>query len=49
MLLVETALRRENATAGATRDEIQAAMDDLTRSGEALRIPNRDAIIIRRA
>jgi CRP-like cAMP-binding protein len=49
MLLVETALRRESATAGATRDEIQAAMDDLTRSGEALRIPNRDGIVIRRA
>jgi hypothetical protein len=48
MLLVETALRREGATAGATREEIQAAMDDLTRSGEALHIPNRNGIVIRR-
>jgi DNA primase len=49
MLLVETALRREGATAGATRDEVHAAMEDLTRSGEAIQIPNRDGIVILRA
>ena len=30
------------------RDEVHAAMDDLTRTGEAIRIPDRDGIIIRR-
>ncbi|MDP9024794.1 MAG: hypothetical protein M3N13_05445, partial [Candidatus Eremiobacteraeota bacterium] len=48
MLLVETALQRAGATSGATRDEVQAAMEDLTRSGEAIRIPDRNGIIIRR-
>ncbi|HTD36207.1 MAG TPA: hypothetical protein VK669_01740 [Candidatus Limnocylindrales bacterium] len=48
MLLVETCLRREGAEAGATREEIRAAMDDLTRSGEAIGIPDRDGIVIRR-
>jgi hypothetical protein len=47
-LLVETALHHVGATSGATREEVQAAMDDLTRSGEAIRIPNRDGIVIRR-
>lgn len=48
MLLVETALRREGAESGATREEIRAAIDDLTRSGEAIRIPDRDGVVIRR-
>jgi putative transposase len=40
------ALRR--AGAGATREEVRAAMEDLTRAGEAFRIPDRDGIVIRR-
>jgi len=48
MLLVEAALQREGATAGASRDEVRDAIDDLVRSGEAIRIPDRDGIIIRR-
>jgi hypothetical protein len=49
MLLVETALRRTGASAGATREEVQAAMNDLTRSRDAVRVPDRDGIIIRRS
>jgi hypothetical protein len=48
MLLVETALRHAGATTGATREEVRAAMDDLTRADEAVRITDRDGIIIRR-
>jgi hypothetical protein len=48
MLLVETALRRAGADACATREEVQDAMDDLVRSHEAIRIPDRNGIIIRR-
>jgi hypothetical protein len=48
MLLVETALRHAGATSGATREEVHAAMEDLVRAREAVRIPDRDGIIIRR-
>jgi hypothetical protein len=48
MLLVETALTHAGATVCATREEVHAAMEDLTRSGQAIRIPDRDGIIIRR-
>ncbi|HZX67591.1 MAG TPA: hypothetical protein VFE70_01850 [Candidatus Elarobacter sp.] len=48
MLLVETALRHTGAAACATREEVHAAMEDLTRANEAIRIPDRDGIIIRR-
>ncbi len=48
MLLVESALRRAGAKSGATREEVRAAMDDLVRAREAVRIPDRDGIIIRR-
>ena len=36
------------AASESTREEVHAAMEDLTRSGEAIRIPDRDGIIIRR-
>jgi hypothetical protein len=49
MLLVETALRRAGASACATREEVRDAMDDLVRCREAIRIPDRDGIVIRRA
>jgi len=48
MLLVESALRHAGATSGATREEVHAAMEDLVRAREAVRIPDRDGIIIRR-
>jgi hypothetical protein len=48
MLLVETALTHAGAAACATSVEVRAAMNDLTRSGEALEIPDRHGIIIRR-
>jgi hypothetical protein len=48
MLLVESALRHAGATSGATREEVRAAMEDLVRAREAVRIPDRDGIIIRR-
>jgi hypothetical protein len=48
MLLVESALRHAGATSGATREELQASMEDLVRGREAVRIPDRDGIIIRR-
>ena len=48
MLLVESALRHAGATSGATREEVHAAMEDLVRAREAVRIPERDGIIIRR-
>src|ERR1035437_9375489 len=48
MLIVETALTHAGATVCATREEVHAAMEDLTRAGEAIRIPDRDGIIIRR-
>ncbi|MDP9024630.1 MAG: hypothetical protein M3N13_04535 [Candidatus Eremiobacteraeota bacterium] len=48
MLLVESALRHVGATSGATREEVHAAMEDLVRAREAVRVPDRDGIIIRR-
>jgi hypothetical protein len=48
MLLVETNLHHAGAASGAMREEVRAAMDDLTRSAEAVRIPDRDGIVIRR-
>jgi len=48
MLLVESALRHAGATSGATREEVRAAMEDLVRAREAVRVPDRDGIIIRR-
>jgi hypothetical protein len=48
MLLVESALRHAGATSGATREEVHAAMEDLVRARQAVRIPDRDGIIIRR-
>lgn len=49
MLLVETALRQAGVTTYATREEVQIAMNDLVRAGEALAIPDRNGIIIRRS
>jgi hypothetical protein len=48
MLLVETALRHAGAEACATREEVHDAMDDLVRSREAVRILDRNGIVIRR-
>jgi hypothetical protein len=48
MLLVETALRKGGTRTGATREEVRTAMNDLTRAGEAIQVPNRDGIVIRR-
>jgi hypothetical protein len=36
------------ARAGAMREEVHVAMEDLVRGREAVRIPDRDGIIIRR-
>jgi hypothetical protein len=48
MLLVESALRRAGTMSGATRAEVRAAVEDLVRAREAVRVPDRDGIIIRR-
>jgi hypothetical protein len=48
MLLLELALGHTGAPSGATREEVHAAMEDLVRAREAVRIPDRDGIIIRR-
>jgi hypothetical protein len=48
MLLVETALRREGVTDCASREEIREAMDDLTGANQAVRVPDRDGIVILR-
>lgn len=48
MLLVETVLCPAGAEARATGDEVPDAIDDLVRSREAIRIPDRNGVIIRR-
>ncbi len=49
ILLVETALLHAGAKTGATREEVQAAMDDLVRADHAVQIPDRNGIVIRRS
>jgi len=48
MLLVESELQKAGITDMATREEIKAAMDDLVRAEEAVAVPGRDGIVIRR-
>ena len=48
MLLVEAELQKAGITDMATREEIKAAMDDLVRAEEAVAVPGRDGIVIRR-
>ena len=48
MLLVEAELQKAGITNMATREEIKTAMDDLVRTDEAVVVPGRDGIIIRR-
>jgi hypothetical protein len=44
MLLVGTALTHVGPTDCLSREELHAAMEDLTRSNEAIRVPDRDEI-----
>ena len=48
MLLVESELQKAGIGDMATRDEIQVAMDDLVRAEEAVAVPGRNGIVIRR-
>jgi hypothetical protein len=48
LMLVDTALQQAKATGGATRAEVETAMADLVRSGAAIKLGDRDGIIISR-
>jgi hypothetical protein len=48
MLLVEAELQKAGISDMATREEIRVAMDDLIRAEEAVAVPGRDGIVIRR-
>jgi hypothetical protein len=48
MLLVEAELQKAGISDMATREEVKAAMDDLVRAEEAVAVPGRDGIVIRR-
>lgn len=48
MLLVEAELQKAGISDMATREEIKVAMDDLVRAQEAVLVPGRDGIVIRR-
>jgi hypothetical protein len=48
MLMVETELQKAGISDMATRDEIEVAMDDLVRAKEAVAVPSRSGIVIRR-
>jgi hypothetical protein len=48
MVLVEAELQKAAVTTMATRNEIQTAIDDLVRAGEAVIVPGRDGIVITR-
>ncbi len=48
MILVEAAMRKTNSTAAPSRDELQQAMTDLVRAGEATAVTGREGIVIRR-
>jgi hypothetical protein len=48
MLLVEAELQKAGISDMATREEIKVAMDDLVRAEEAVEVPGRDGIVIRR-
>ena len=49
MVLVEAELQKASVTSMATRSEVQVAMNDLLRAGEAVTVPERDGIVITRA
>ena len=46
MILVEAELRRLNVSKFATRAEVETAMSDLIRAGEAVTVPGREGIVI---
>ncbi len=48
MMLVEAAMQKAGAVAAPSRDELQQAMADLVRADEAVSVPGRDGIVIRR-
>ena len=47
-MLVDTALQQAEATGGATRAEVETAMADLVRTGAAIKLIDRDGIVISR-
>ncbi|MEA2719105.1 MAG: hypothetical protein QOJ39_969, partial [Candidatus Eremiobacteraeota bacterium] len=48
LMLVDTALQQAKATGGATRAEVETAIADLVRSGAAIKLADRDGIVISR-
>ncbi len=48
MILVEAGMQKAGAVAAPSRDELQQAMTDLVRADEAVVVPGRDGIVIRR-
>ena len=48
MPLVESGLRRAGTTSGARCEEVHGAREDVVRAREAIRIPDRGGIVIRR-
>jgi hypothetical protein len=48
LMLVDTALQQTKATGGATRTEVETAMADLVRTGAAIKLVDRDEIVISR-
>ncbi|MBV8299018.1 MAG: hypothetical protein JO083_05700 [Candidatus Eremiobacteraeota bacterium] len=46
LMLVDTALQEAKATGGASRDEVETVIADLVRSGAAMKLVDRDGVVL---